>query len=160
MGPKCRPPNPRGWNRADVNPMTSAHKFHHRHSITVMEKYGLSKFAKMFSIWFHIALARVSKKYFTSSDPHHGISSHIILTYYLTFYLTSILIFNLAYLPVFILYIFWRSIWHIFWHLCGILSRIYFGILCGILCGIYSGSLSDIYSGNFSGIYSGIPSGR
>ena len=47
-GTKCRRPNPRGWNRADVNPMTSAHKFHHRHSITVMETRGLSKLAKMF----------------------------------------------------------------------------------------------------------------
>ena len=50
------------------------------------------------------------KKYFTSSDPHHGISRQIlwqfmtyiltyILTFYLTFYLTSILTF---YLPFFL----------------------------------------------------------
>ena len=62
--------------------------------------------------------------YFTSSDPHHGISGHIL---------------SHIFWPI-LSHIFWHSICHSFWHLFGIL----FGILSGIYSDILTGILSDI----------------
>ena len=80
-------------------------------------------------LWILSRYCLFAQRYFTSSDPHHGISRCI--------------------------YIYW----HIFWHLPNILSGIYFDILSAILSGIYSGILSEIYSGILSDIYSDILSG-
>ena len=81
-------------------------------------------------LWILSRYCLFAQKYFTSSDPHHGISRYIY-------------IYSDIYSDI----------------LPNILSDIYSDILSAILSGIYSGILSEIYSGIISDIYSDILSG-